>query len=318
FVFFEWYSPENICGYFFKVYRVFNREGKNMKKAVIAILTAGLLAAGCSYILTPKFKPINTKDSVKKGEGFQPLEAGRSWLYTGKAGGMFDFIMAMQVQGNTEDADGKNMVVMAVKTKSTAGYTNNTVYMVQDGDAVKVMRSDTMAKIKKGLGVEGGEVGIVYAPPKTEMLQKMKVGDKWTDTYKQLGDIDMTYKTGFSFDQILNAMDLDKIKAKSEKEFNETKTVLAGEKVTVPFGTFDALKIESHPNESQTFYSWYAEGYGLVKQTAVQDGKEVLSLNLLDMDSATVGSFFGKGLADYQAKFEWIKKMVDEIRKQKI
>lgn len=279
---------------------------------------AVILAAGCSYILTPKFKPINTKDSVKKGEGFQPLEPGRSWLYTGKTGGMFDFIQAMKVQGNTEDADGKNMVVMGVKTKSIAGYTNNTVYMILDGDAVKVMRSDTMINIRKGLGVEGGEVGIVYAPPKTEMMQKMKVGDKWTDTYKQLGNIDMTYKTGFSFDQILHAMDLDKIKAKSEKDFNETKTVLAAEKVTVPFGTFDAVKVESHPNESQTLYSWYAEGYGLVKQTAVQDGKEVLSLNLLDMDSATVESFFGKGLADYKQKYEWIKKVVGEIRNLKI
>jgi len=279
---------------------------------------AVILAAGCSYILTPKFKPINTKDSVKKGEGFQPLEPRRSWLYTGKTGGMFDFIQAMKVQGNTEDADGKNMVVMGVKTKSIAGYTNNTVYMILDGDAVKVMRSDTMINIRKGLGVEGGEVGIVYAPPKTEMMQKMKVGDKWTDTYKQLGNIDMTYKTGFSFDQILHAMDLDKIKAKSEKDFNETKTVLAAEKVTVPFGTFDAVKVESHPNESQTLYSWYAEGYGLVKQTAVQDGKEVLSLNLLDMDSATVESFFGKGLADYKQKYEWIKKVVGEIRNLKI
>jgi len=289
-----------------------------MKKTVMAILMVGFLAAGCSYILTPTFKPINTKDSVKKGEGFQPLEPGRSWLYTGKAGGMFDFIMAMQVQGNTEDADGKIMSIMGVKTKSIAGYTNNTVYMVQDGDAVKVMRTDTLISLRKGLGVKGGEVGIVYAPPKTEIMQKMKVGDKWTDTYEQLGNIDLTYKTGFSFDKILHAMDLDKIQQESKKSFNETKTVLAAEKVTVPFGTFDALKVESHPNESQTFYSWYAEGYGLVKQTAVQDGKEVLSLTLLDMDSATVESFFGKGLADYKAKFEWIKKIVDEVRKQKI
>lgn len=280
-----------------------------MKKVLFCVvaMTVGISACG---LLGTSYTPVNTLANVQKGEGLMPLNDGRSWIYTGKAM-FFPLVLAMRISGRTTDVNGKEMVLMAVRSKTPAGTTDSTAFLFDQDNVVRIMRTDSAIDLQKGLGVEGGEVGILYAPPKTEVKQTVAVGDEWTDTFTQYSNIDMKVKTGFSIDAVLEATGMDKVTAEEQKPMTDTKKVLAQETITVPFGTFEAFKIESHPNEQQTVYTWYAEGYGMIKQSTMQDGSEVAVLELTDMDSAGIDAYFSKGSPyDFVKKFEWVKDTV--------
>ncbi len=268
-----------------------------MKRLLFALLACPALAcASSSGSGGPSLKDKPRPQSYFVGE------AGRNWYMKGK-GALGIVELATEVAGQV-DIGGKVVTIVTQKVQFKNPQARieqfSTMYLVEDGDTVKLYRQDSSAEgeipSEKDLALSQTQLMVPAAP---YAKKDYKPGEKWEVASNTLTIEKLADPAFFSPDRVAAiAADPSKAPPNAKKQSGTGKAEVVGAgKIKTPAGEFDTIKIRetmpSGPPGMQVF-NYYAKGFGVVRTEMMMGAKPFMMIDLVEVDSDRATKFLGE------------------------